>query len=197
MSTTRKSPRKSRGSRSSPDVSPSESHITTTPSSFPDVPGAAKKDLAPVSPPGSKVPFHRFVHVAVLGATLLLALYTYSMASLLHQDAAWWRLLLSLPAKVGSNIWDSGNRVQVVEGETLEGRMNALADVLNVPARDVASAVKPFVPPASLASMAPQMQESEMSEVWRVLMENKDERSGQWSRSSGSVSGLADTLIAI
>lgn len=110
----------------------------------------------------------------------MLAWYAYSMSSfLLHQDAALWRSPLGFPARVGSNIWDSGDRVKVVEEETLEGRVNALADVLGIPARDVARAVKPFVPPASLASMAPQMQEREMSEVWRVLMQGKDERDGQ------------------
>ncbi|KAI6006433.1 hypothetical protein EDC04DRAFT_2515422, partial [Pisolithus marmoratus] len=132
---------------------PSASHITTT--KPPEVPGTAKKGLAPVSPPGSKAPFHKFVYVIVLGAALLLAWYAYSMSSfLLHQDAALWRSPLGFPARVGSNIWDSGDRVKVVEEETLEGRVNALADVLGIPARDVARAVKPFVPPASLASMA-------------------------------------------
>lgn len=62
----------------------------------------------------------------------------------------------------------------MIERETLEGRVNALADVLGVPAPDVASAVKPFIPSASLASMPRRTQESEMSEVWRVLMESKD-----------------------
>ncbi|KAI6102766.1 hypothetical protein F5141DRAFT_384842 [Pisolithus sp. B1] len=181
--------------RSSPEVSQSDNATTTA---SPDVPGAAKKGLAPVSPPGSKAPFQKFIYGIVLGATLLLAWYTYSMTSfLLHQDAAWWRLLFGFPTRVGNNFHDSGKGVRVIERETLEGRVNALADVLGVPAPDVAFAVKPFIPSASLAGMAHQMQESEMSEVWKVLMESKDERNGQWGRSSGSVNGLADTLVGI
>ncbi|KIK24624.1 hypothetical protein PISMIDRAFT_678007 [Pisolithus microcarpus 441] len=174
MSVTRKRSRHTSGgdSRSSPEVSQSDNVTTTAP---PEVPGAPKKGLAPVSPPGSKAPFQKFIYAIVLGATLLLAWYTYDMASfLLQQDAAWWRLRFGIPTGVGSNIHNSGKGVRVIERETLEGRVNALADVLGVPAPDVASAVKHFIPSASLASMPHQTQGSEMSEVWRVLMESTD-----------------------
>lgn len=46
-------------------------------------------------------------------------------------------------------------RVQEVTGE-LEGHLSQLASALGIPATDLASAVKPFVPPATLSSLAPQ-----------------------------------------
>lgn len=57
-------------------------------------------------------------------------------------------------------------RGQEVTGE-LEGHLSQLASALGIPATDVASAVKPLVPPATLSSIAPRA----TGEAVKVLFE--------------------------
>lgn len=50
----------------------------------------------------------------------------------------------------------------------LEGHLSQLASALGIPATDLASAVKPFVPPATLSGLAPQA----TGEAMKVLFED-------------------------
>jgi hypothetical protein len=64
-------------------------------------------------------------------------------------------------------------------GETVEDRINALADALGMPSRDLASAiagaVKQYVPPASLSSVAAH----QTGEAVDVLLKSASESDGQ------------------
>lgn len=66
-----------------------------------------------------------------------------------------------------NTLYRNQGRGQEVTGE-LEVHLSQLASALGIPATDLASAVKPLVPPATLSSLAPQA----TGEAMKVLFED-------------------------
>ncbi|OBZ72927.1 hypothetical protein A0H81_07188 [Grifola frondosa] len=107
-----------------------------------------RKPMRPVSPPFSKMPLHRFNYYIAVLAVLLAAFYAYRMLQWKADEApsaAEWR--------------QPGQWTAARGGEpTVEDRINELASALGVPSKELASAiaaaVREYVPPASLSSVA-------------------------------------------
>ncbi|KAF9237736.1 hypothetical protein BU15DRAFT_62935 [Melanogaster broomeanus] len=177
--------KRTRRSKDSPTASPNTSTPTASeprpsqskappidPSDMPRT--RSKKGLAPVSPPGSQTPLNIFIYAISLGAVLLLGWYVYNTVTLLgrlKEEVGWWRLITggSGMAPSGWGYWTGWGSSRTAEGGgELESRLNDLADALGIPVEDVASAVKPFVPPASLTSLA--LKETGDSAARRVLL---------------------------
>lgn len=84
--------------------------------------------------------------------------YTYITAvELKHwkEEVGWWGMSVGRIGRQHDTSYRNQQRGQEVTGE-LEGHFSQLASALGIPATDLASAVKPFVPPATLSSLAPQ-----------------------------------------
>ncbi|KAJ7054206.1 hypothetical protein C8F01DRAFT_499116 [Mycena amicta] len=113
--------------------------------------------LRPVSKPLSSTRLNRLIYLLLLVSTLLSAYYGYRIVQWKTQAGGWWNLA-------------SGKRTQAMKdgagrrgpagrgGDIVQDRINALAEALGMPSRDLASAiagaVKQYVPPASLSSVA-------------------------------------------
>ncbi|KIJ59038.1 hypothetical protein HYDPIDRAFT_118859, partial [Hydnomerulius pinastri MD-312] len=206
------SPDTSTSTTSEPQPSPSKAPPTDASTEIPNT--RPKKVMAPVSPPGSKTPFNRFIYALALGAALLLGWYVYGMVTLLGKlkdEVGWWGLIVggtggrlrggsSSGAQTGWGSWmgSGSGRTSQGTGEAgeLESRLNVLADALGIPAKDVASAIKPFVPPASLKRLAPKMKETGVSEAVRVLLEENSAHGGDNSKggSTGVAGGIAEGI---
>ncbi|KAG1903481.1 uncharacterized protein F5891DRAFT_103946 [Suillus fuscotomentosus] len=124
-----------------------------------DLPPSRSKDmLTPVSPPGHRAPLRSFIYALVTIALLFTVWYTYITAvELKHwkEEVGWWGMSVGRIGRQHDTSYHNQRRGQEVTGE-LEGHFSQLASALGIPATDLASAVKPFVPPATLSSLAPQ-----------------------------------------
>lgn len=116
-----------------------------------------KEILTPVSPPGHRTPLRSFIYALVTTALLFTVWYTYITAVGLKQwkeEAGWWGMSVGRLGRQHDGLYQSQWRGQEAAGD-LEGLLNQLASALGISATDLASAVKPFVPPATLSSLAP------------------------------------------
>jgi hypothetical protein len=126
-----------------------------------------KEILAPVSPPGHRTPLRYFIYTLVTTALLFTVWYTYITAvGLKHwkDEVGWWGMSVGRFGRQHDGLPSRGNEVV---GE-IEGHLSKLASALGIPATDVASAVKPFMPPATLSSLAPHA----TGEAVKVLFED-------------------------
>ncbi|KAG2155244.1 uncharacterized protein EDB93DRAFT_92601 [Suillus bovinus] len=129
-----------------------------------------KEILTPVSPPGHRAPLRYFIYTLVTTALLFTVWYTYTTAMELRQwkeEVGWWGMFVGRFGRQHDGLYSNQWRGQEVTGE-LEGHLSQLAFALGIPATDLASAVKPLVPPATLSSLAPQA----TSEAMKVLVED-------------------------
>jgi hypothetical protein len=176
--------------------SPAPAHLEPTPESLPTQKGSReKKLLAEVSPPGARTPFTKFLYVLLFVVLLLLGWYIYGMVTLLErlkEEVGWWGIIVG--DSEGMTRWGTlkewrfrsdrsggeGGRTGADKGGDLEGSLNALADALGIAPMQVASAVKPLVPQASLTSIASKAEETDGSEVIRILFEDtmRNDRDG-------------------
>jgi len=139
-------------------------------------PPRQRKGLRPVSPPFSNVSMHRFNYYIALGAALLFALYAYRIIQYKAEAGSWWNLALGkrpamqnmqnaqsnwAAAKGGNGGASGGNAEGSAKdfGDSeVENKINELAAALGLPSKDLASAiagaVREYVPPASLSSIA-------------------------------------------
>ncbi|KAF8837964.1 hypothetical protein BDN67DRAFT_972225 [Paxillus ammoniavirescens] len=187
---------------SEPQPSPSKAPPTDVPSDIPMT--RSGKGLAPVSPPGSQMPFNKFVYALSLGAVILLGWYVYDMVTvlgMLKEEVGWWGLIIGgsdgeLRGRSGGGTlhgwgpwtgWGSSSSSRARGDGELESRLDDLANALNIPARDVASALKPIVPPASLTSLAAKMKETRRSEAIRVLFEDSSAHGRNKNADGGAV----------
>ncbi|KAI9463151.1 hypothetical protein HD554DRAFT_2175656 [Boletus coccyginus] len=161
-------------------------HPEPTPESTPTPKGLReKKLLAEVSPPGARTPFTKFLYALLFIVLLLLVWYTYGMVVLLErlkEEVGWWGIIVGDPG--GMPRWETwkgfgsgwgggeGGRAEAQEGGDLERSLNALADALGISPIQVASAVKPLVPQASLTSIASKTEETGGSKAVRILFED-------------------------
>lgn len=152
-----------------------------------------KKLLAEVSPPGARTPFTKFLYVLLAVALLLLGWYIYGMVTLLErlkEEVGWWGIIVGDSEGMtrwmtlkrwgfGSDPSGSGaGRAGAEKGGDLEGSLNALADALGIAPMQVASAVKPLVPQASLTSIVSKAEETGGSEAVRILFEDTTRNDG-------------------
>lgn len=128
-----------------------------------------KELLTPVSPPGHRTPLRYFIYTLVTVALFFTVWYTYITAVGLKdwkEEVGWWGMFVERFGRQHDasyrNQWS-----QEVTGE-LEGHFSQLASALGISATDLASAVKPFVPPATLSSLAPHA----TGEAMKVLFED-------------------------
>jgi hypothetical protein len=151
------------------------------------------KALKPVSPPLSKFSFKKFIYTLVLIISLVGGFYGYRMVQHKREVGGWWNLIRGKGPVPGVYTGDGGERAggkmnsdppppRAAESQSVEGRINALAEALGMPsldlARAIAGAVRHFVPPASLSSVAAK----ETGEVIQVLLNEEvvvDDGSGK------------------
>ncbi|KAF7303865.1 hypothetical protein MIND_00616400 [Mycena indigotica] len=110
--------------------------------------------LRPVSAPLSSTRLNRLIYLLLIISTLLSAYYGYRVLQWKTQVGGWWNLATGQrPEQIKTTTHTKGRG-----GESVEERINALADALGMPSRDLASAiagaVKQYVPPATLSSIA-------------------------------------------
>jgi len=107
----------------------------------------------------------------------------------LKEEVGWWGIIVG--DSEGISRWGSlkrwgfgsdpsGRGGEAEKGGDLEGSLNALADALGIDALQVASAVKPLVPQASLTSIVSKAEETDGSEVVRILFEDTTRK--DWER---------------
>jgi len=142
---------------------------------------------------GGSTKFARFVYVLTSIAVVLLVWYAYGMVTLLARlkdEVGWWSVVVGGDSAMarggrGMRVWEgispwlttkgwgfgsgAGAGGDRRGGGDLEGSLNALADALGVDPVEVALAVRPLVPRASMASKAGR---TGGSEAVRVLFED-------------------------
>ncbi|KAG2044023.1 hypothetical protein BDR03DRAFT_940561 [Suillus americanus] len=129
-----------------------------------------KEILTPVSPPGHRAPLRYFIYTLVTIALLFTVWYTYITAvGLKHwqEEVGWWGMFIGRFGRQHDRLFRNQWRGQEATGE-LEWHLSRLASTLGIHATDLASAVKPFMPPATLSSLAPQA----TGEAMKVLLED-------------------------
>jgi len=158
-----------------------------------------KEILTPVAPPGHKAPLNYFIYVLVTVALLFTGWYTYIGFVGLKQwkeEVGWWGVTVGRLGRQDTAHRGSWRGGQEVKGE-FEEHLSQLASALGIPASDVASAIKPIVPPATLSSLVPQATGGAIN----ILFEkddNKDQGNGgsSFAEGLGKVVGFDDPLEA-
>ncbi|KAJ8522844.1 hypothetical protein ONZ45_g675 [Pleurotus djamor] len=138
---------------------------TTTSENLP--PPRTKKPLKSVSPPLASARLNRLIYALVLTTALLGAYYSYRIVQYKTQVGGWWNFAVGrrppqFQPNGGANTPAEGSEGARARGKsketTVEERINALAEALGMPSKELASAiaiaVKEYVPPASLSSVA-------------------------------------------
>lgn len=123
--------------------------------------------MKPVSAPLSSTRLNRLIYLLALITTLLGAYYSYRAMQWKTEVGGWWNLALGKrspqfqaqnPGVGNSGGRKSRGRGNGGDGESVEDRINGLAQALGMPPTDLASAiavaVRQYVPPASLSSVA-------------------------------------------
>jgi hypothetical protein len=134
------------------------------------------------------------IYLLIGVTTLLGALFSYRIVQYKADVGGWWNLALGRR----SQMWaDSGSSMRGREDkrsareESVEERINALASALGMPSNELASAiagaVRSYVPPASLSSVAAK----ETGEAVKVLL---SEPNGDQGHTSGSA---AETFAGV
>ena len=154
--------------------------------------------IRPVSPPLSSTRLSNLIYLLIGLTTLLGAFFSYRIVQY-KADVGWWNLALGR----GSQMWaDSGSSMRDREGErsareeSVEDRINALASALGMPSNElasaVASAVRSYVPPASLSSVAAK----ETGEAVKVLLSEKNGGEGHISGfTAETIGGIAGGIV--
>ena len=104
----------------------------------------------------------------------------------LKEDVGWWGIIMGdsggtsrRQTSEGWGQWGFGSdrsgrkdeQGEAVRGD-LEGPLNAIAEALGISPMQVASAVRPLIPQASMASMASKLEQMSGSETVRTLFED-------------------------
>lgn len=128
-----------------------------------------RKGLRSVSPPLSNVPLSRFNYIFSLLAVAIAAFYVWRIMQWKTEVGGWWNLALGKQS-TQLQTRDADTGAQTNEGANaqwlgssgdsgeVERRIDQLAVALGIPSKDlanaIAGAVKNYVPPASLSSVA-------------------------------------------
>ncbi|KAF7334541.1 hypothetical protein MVEN_02284000 [Mycena venus] len=160
--------------------------------------------VTPVSKPLSSTRLPRLIYLLLLLSTLLSAYYGYRVVQWKTEVGGWWNLALGKrPPQLK---FDEANRPTKSTGrkgkkeatsETVEDRINALADALGMPSRDLASAiagaVKQYVPPASLSSVAAHQTGEAVDTLLKETEKSEEQRAAEKDAegTGGVVEGIA------
>ncbi|KAG5638122.1 hypothetical protein H0H81_001725 [Sphagnurus paluster] len=175
-------------------------------------PPRTSKPLTPVSAPLSNTRLSRLVYLLVLLTALLTAYYSYRITQHKSEVGGWWNLALGRRQPPAAYNQGHGTGFSKGRGQprsdkpqgqesSVEDKINALAQALGMPSKDlaraIAVAVREYVPPASLSSVAAQ----ETGEAVRAMVGGvgyehvKIEDSGSAdTQSGGVVGGVMDKL---
>ncbi|KJA21765.1 hypothetical protein HYPSUDRAFT_41609 [Hypholoma sublateritium FD-334 SS-4] len=128
-----------------------------------DLPPSRTSDsLRAVSAPLSSTRLSNLIYLLIGLTTLLCAFYTYRVFQYKREVGGWWSLALGRPqdaymVQEGTSARKK-SRKGSERGHEVEDRINALAEALGMPSKELASAiagaVRAYVPPASLSSVA-------------------------------------------
>ncbi len=128
-----------------------------------DLPPSRTSDsLRSVSAPLSSTRLSNLIYLLVGLTTLLCAFYTYRLVQYKREVGGWWSLASGRPQDAYMVQEDTpsqkGPRKRPDPGHEVEDRINSLAEALGMPSKELASAiagaVRAYVPPASLSSVA-------------------------------------------
>ncbi|KDQ17385.1 hypothetical protein BOTBODRAFT_43021 [Botryobasidium botryosum FD-172 SS1] len=113
------------------------------------------KRTKPMTNPDAELPFAKtrltsVVYFLSAGALLLLAFYSYRLTQAKARSGGWWNLALGRHpnAPLGSGGFSSGAAGGV------ESRIKDLADILGIPPREIALAIKPLLTSKNADSLA-------------------------------------------
>lgn len=187
---------------------------TTNPSDLPSS-RPRKKALRRVSPPLSSLSLDKLIYILILFAVLLTAFYSYRIVQYKSQVGGWWNLALgkrppqlrnegddlnfnsNQASKLGGKKWQGGE-------SDVEDRINALAEALGMPSKELASAiagaVKQYVPPASLSSVltAASKESGKNSETLKILLgEDVAEKGDDGKKGEGMVVEVVSGLGSV
>ncbi|KAJ7300415.1 hypothetical protein DFH08DRAFT_760404 [Mycena albidolilacea] len=145
--------------------------------------------IKPVDKPLASTRLNRLIYLLLLLSTLLSAYYGYRVVQWKTDVGGWWNLALGRrpPDKVRrqraarlEKITTHKREEEKASSETVEERINALADALGMPSRDLASAiagaVRQHVPPASLSSVAAHQTGAAVDELLREKTDEEKQR---------------------
>ena len=121
-----------------------------------------RKGIRSVSPPLSHVPLSRFNYILGFLATVVAAFYVWRLMQWKAEVGGWWNLALGKrPPQLqhrGANTGANAHRFGSGDSGEVERRIDELAGALGIPSKDlanaIAGAVRGYVPPASLSSIA-------------------------------------------
>ncbi|KAF7361055.1 hypothetical protein MSAN_01136400 [Mycena sanguinolenta] len=160
--------------------------------------------LASVSKPLASTRLNRLIYLLLLLSTLLSAYYGYRIVQWKTDVGGWWNLALGKrPPQLK---FDDGEpskarkRGKKAAEETVEDRINALADALGMPSRDLASAiagaVKQYVPPASLSSVAAHQTGEAVEAMLKGAEKSDEQRKAEQEAEGGGgvVDGIASGM---
>ncbi|KAF9475749.1 hypothetical protein BDN70DRAFT_222275 [Pholiota conissans] len=162
-------------------------------------PSRTSASLRTVSAPLSKLSLSRLIYILAGLTVLLLAFYSYRVVQYKREVGGWWSLAMGkTPAEVHAHAQEgyaNPNADKKGTGganeDTVGDRIGALAEILGMPSNElasaIASAVRAYVPPASLSSVAAK----ETGEAVKALLgQEKDEEHTQADGSPGVVGGI-------
>ncbi|KAJ7901056.1 hypothetical protein B0H14DRAFT_3123624 [Mycena olivaceomarginata] len=164
--------------------------------------------VKPVDKPLASTRLNRLIYLLLLLSTLLSAYYGYRVVQWKTDVGGWWNLALGRrPPQIK---FDDGERPgskksqpikekkKTASSETVEERINALADALGMPSRDLASAiagaVRQHVPPASLSSVAAHQTGAAVDELLREKTDEEKQREAEKNAEEGG--GIVDGIAS-
>ncbi|KAJ7659309.1 hypothetical protein DFH06DRAFT_1195473 [Mycena polygramma] len=164
-----------------------------------DLPQRQKPLTTPVSKPLSSTRLTRLIYLLLALSTVLSAYYGYRVVQWKTEVGGWWNLALGrrppqLKFEEGQRPTKSkGKKAKKDSAETVEDRINALADALGMPSRDLASAiagaVKQYVPPASLSSVAAHQTGEAVDTLLKNTEKSDEQRAAEKDAEGGGVAG--------
>ncbi|EIN04229.1 hypothetical protein PUNSTDRAFT_128502 [Punctularia strigosozonata HHB-11173 SS5] len=177
-----------------------------------------------VSPPFSNVSLTNFIYCISCLAVLYLAVQTYRIFQWKTELGGWWNLAMGkspaavhkehqkqkfydftgakarksgIPKAGGGEVGDDAD-VDGAPTLSVEDRINELAEALGMPSKDLASAiavaVREYVPPASLSSVAAEAAETGASDVVEELL---GEGAGGKAKAPPSGTGILDKVVGM
>ncbi|KAK0201240.1 hypothetical protein DFS33DRAFT_1358423 [Desarmillaria ectypa] len=147
--------------------------------------------IKPVSAPLSSTRLSRLIYVLVVLAAILTAYYSYRIVQWKTEVGGWWNLSVGQrPHTVKTE-----HRAQHGRVESVEDHINALAEALGMPSKDlaraIAGAVREYVPPASLSALK---EKETGSPVVDELLKEPQENSRQ--PPSGEAAGIVGGVMS-
>ncbi|KAL0947916.1 hypothetical protein HGRIS_010548 [Hohenbuehelia grisea] len=177
--------------------------VNTTSNNMP--PPRKSKPMKDVDPPLSSARLNRFIYILVALTALFGAYYSYRVVQYKAEVGGWWNLALGkkppqLAPQAGGAIPGNNNKgSKKGQGkDTVEDRINALAEALGMPSRELASAiagaVRNYVPPASLSSVAAEQTGPAVEELLRE--QDPAEKQRQQAAPGAQATGVAGAVVS-